>query len=53
MQMTKVLDKLKDLQDVLAQKYELEGKIEELPKSLDGSIESLERFKKDFIQISL
>ncbi len=52
MQMTEVLEKLKKLQDVLAQKYELEGKIEELPKSLDGSIESLERFKKDFIQIN-
>lgn len=50
MQITEVLDKLKKLQDILAQKYELEAKINELPKSLDGRNESLDRFKKEFIE---
>jgi len=50
MQMTEVLDKLKKLQDILAEKYELESKIESLPKTLDGSNESLERFKKEYIE---
>lgn len=49
MQMSEVLDKLKSLQDVLAEKYEIESKVEELPKSLDGSTESLERFKAEYI----
>lgn len=48
--MTEQLEKLKELQDVLAEKYELEAKIEELPKSLDGSTESLDRYKKQYIQ---
>lgn len=50
MQMTEILDKLKKLQDILAEKYELENKITELPKTLDGSNESLERFKKEYIE---
>ena len=50
MQMTEVLDKLKKLQDILAEKYELEDKITSLPKTLDGSNESLERFKKEYIE---
>src|SRR5574344_225167 len=51
MQMKEVIiDKLKKLQDILAEKYELEAKIEELPKSVDGSSESLERFKKEYIE---
>ena len=44
------LDKFKKLQDVLAKKYELENKLEELPKTLDGSTESLERTKKEYIE---
>lgn len=50
MQMTEILDKLKSLQDVLAEKYEIEAKKEELPKSLDGSVEGLTRFKKEYIE---
>ena len=50
MPMTEQLERLKELQDVLAEKYKLEAKIEELPKTLDGSTESLDRFKKEYIQ---
>ncbi len=50
MQNKEVIDKLKKLQDILAQKYDLEAKIKELPKSLDGRVESIERFKKEFIE---
>ena len=50
MQMSEVLDKLKNLQDVLAEKYDIENQVQELPKSLDGSIEALERYKKEFIE---
>ncbi len=50
MQMSEVLDKLKSLQDVLAEKYEVEAKVEELPKSLDGTTESLDRFKAEYIE---
>lgn len=49
MQMTEVLDKLKNLQDVLAEKYEIEAKVEELPKNLDDKTEVLDRSKKQFI----
>ncbi len=50
LQMSEKLDKLKNLQEVLAEKYEIEAKVEELPKTLDGSTESLDRFKKEYIQ---
>ncbi len=50
MQMTEELEKLKNLQDVLAEKYEIEAKCEELPKTLDGSTESLDRFKREYIE---
>ncbi|HAZ95896.1 C4-type zinc ribbon domain-containing protein [uncultured Treponema sp.] len=50
MQMTEELEKLKNLQDVLAEKYEIEAKVEELPKTLDGSTESLDRFKREYIE---
>ena len=49
MQMTEVLDKLKGLQDVLAEKYDIEAKVAELPKSLEDKTEVLERSKKEFI----
>lgn len=48
--MTEELEKLKNLQDVLAEKYEIEAKVEELPKTLDGSTESLDRFKREYIE---
>lgn len=50
MQMTEELERLKSLQDVLAEKYEIEAKVEELPKALDGSTESLDRFKREYIE---
>ncbi len=49
MQMTEELERLKSLQEVLAEKYEIEDKVAELPKALDGSTESLDRFKKEYI----
>ncbi len=48
--MTEELERLKSLQDVLAEKYEIEAKVEELPKTLDGSTESLDRFKREYIE---
>ena len=50
MQMSEILDKLKNLQDVLAEKYEIEEKRKELPKSVSGSKELLERTQKEFIE---
>ncbi len=50
MQTSEILDKLKALQDVLADKYDIEAKIEELPKSLDGSKALLERTQKEYIE---
>lgn len=50
MQMTEELERLKSLQDVLAEKYEIEAKVKELPKTLDGSTESLDRFKREYIE---
>lgn len=50
MQMTEELERLKSLQNVLAEKYEIEAKVEELPKTLDGSTESLDRFKREYIE---
>ncbi|MGN0728245.1 zinc ribbon domain-containing protein [Treponema sp.] len=50
MQMTEELERLKSLQDVLAEKYDIEAKVEELPKTLDGSTESLDRFKREYIE---
>lgn len=50
MQISDILDKLESLQDVLVQKYDIQSKVEELPKSLEGSTESLEMFKKEYIE---
>lgn len=50
MHMTETYDKLKQLQKILADKYDLEAKKDELPKTLVGSSESLERFKKEYIE---
>lgn len=52
MQMSEVLDKLKNLQDVLAEKYDIEAKVQELPSTLEGSTEGLERFKKEYIDLN-
>ncbi len=52
MQMSEELDKLKNLQDVLAEKYAIESKVEDKPKDLIGRTESLDRFKKEYIEIN-
>ncbi len=50
MVMTEVFDKLKDLQDVLAEKYSLEAKIADSPKQLESQEELLARLKKEYIE---
>jgi uncharacterized protein len=50
MVMTEVFDKLKTLQDVLAQKYSLEAKIDDAPKQLNTQDELLARLKKEYIE---
>lgn len=44
------LDEFTKLQEVLARKYEIEERISDLPKSLSVNTESLERFKKSYIE---
>jgi predicted nucleic acid-binding Zn-ribbon protein len=46
---TDVFDKLRTLQDILAEKYELEEKIDSQPKLLSSQEELLARLKKEFI----
>ena len=50
MEMTEVFDKLKSLQDVLVEKYDLQKKIESSPKQLDSQDELLARLKKEYIE---
>ncbi len=50
MENTEVFDKLKELQDVLAEKYVLEEKIEESPRQLDSQEELLSRLRKEYIE---
>lgn len=50
MEMTKIFDNLKNLQDILAKKYKLEEKIKEAPKQLDSQRELLERLRKQYIE---
>jgi uncharacterized protein len=49
MVMTEVFDKLKSLQNILAEKYALEKKIEDAPKQLSAQDELLARLKKEYI----
>lgn len=44
-----IFDKLKLLQGVLSEKYDIENKVESLPQSLDSSIEGLTQFKSEFL----
>ena len=48
--MNEVFDKLKTLQDILAEKYTLEAKISDAPKDLSTQEELLARLKKEFIE---
>ena len=50
MENSEVFDKLKELQDVLAEKYVLEEKIEESPRQLDSQDELLARLRKEYIE---
>ena len=50
MVMTEVFDKLKALQDVLAEKYSLEAKINDSPKQLSSQDELLIRLRKEFLE---
>ena len=48
--MTEIFEKLKDLQDILAEKYAIQREIEEAPKKLFSQDELLARLKKEFIE---
>ena len=52
MAMTEVFDKLKALQDILAEKYSLMAKIEDSPKQLFTQDELLVRLRKEFLETS-
>lgn len=45
-----VLDRLKKLQDILAEKYKLEKELKEIPKSLNTKTEVVSRLKKSYIE---
>ena len=49
METTEIFERLKTLQHILVQKYDLEAKIEEAPKQLSSQEELLSRLKKEFI----
>jgi predicted nucleic acid-binding Zn-ribbon protein len=48
--MVEVFDKLRELQEVLAEKYDLQAQIEEAPKELSSQDELLARLKKEYIE---
>lgn len=48
MEMTEVFDSLKELQDVLVQKYDIERQLAEAPRQLDAQEEALERDRREF-----
>ncbi len=50
MQMSMIKERLESLQDVLAQKYDYEKQIEELPRNFEGKKEYLESMKHSFIE---
>jgi predicted nucleic acid-binding Zn-ribbon protein len=45
-----VLDRLKKLQEILAEKYTLEKELKEIPKSLSTKTEVVSRLKKSFLE---
>ncbi|MBQ9539425.1 MAG: nucleic acid-binding protein, partial [Treponema sp.] len=45
-----IRSKLETLQGVLVDKYKIESNIQELPKALEVSTETLEHYKKDYIE---
>ncbi len=48
--MQEVFDKLRNLQDILSSKYQMEREIYEIPKALNTKNELLIRLKKDYIE---
>jgi predicted nucleic acid-binding Zn-ribbon protein len=48
--MNEVFDKLRTLQDILSQKYEIEREIHDIPKALTTKTELLNRLKKSYIE---
>ncbi len=48
--MQEVFDKLKNLQEILSRKYEMEKELFEIPKALNTKKELLIRLRKDFIE---
>lgn len=50
MEMTEVFEKLRNLQTVLVEKYDLEKKIKKTPKDLDTQNGLLERLKEEYIE---
>lgn len=48
--MSEVFEKLRSLQEILSQKYEIEKQISEIPKSLTTKTELLKRLKKTYIE---
>ena len=52
MQTSEIISKLKNLQGVLAEKYEIEKSVKELPKGLDTNLATLERSKRDYIDLN-
>ena len=50
MHMTEELERLKSLQEILVQKYEIETKVAGLPENLDKNIQSLNQFKEQYIE---
>ena len=48
--MVEVFDRLRELQEVLAEKYDLQTQIEEAPKELSSQDELLARLKKEYIE---
>lgn len=52
MVMTDIFNKLKELQDILAEKYELEERIKNSPGKLSAQAELLDRMKREFIELN-
>ena len=48
--MEEIFDKLRSLQDILSQKFEVERQIDDLPKALATKTELLNRLKQSYIK---
>ena len=52
MKTSEIIGKLKDLQGVLAEKYQIEKNVKELPKGLETNMATLERSQRDYIDLN-